>query len=100
MHFGGEHNLFHLRHLAQGTTSDLLAHAHRVHVGGVEEIDAEVEGFFIEGARVDFIQNPRAPFRGTVGHAAQTDPGDFEATVSELCVKHFAPQSIKRVNCP
>src|SRR5882724_5906227 len=82
MHLCGEHYLFHLRHLVERSAGHLFAHAHRVHVGGVEEVDAKVQGFLIEGARVDFVQDPRAPFWGAVGHASQTDPGDFEAATT------------------
>ena len=88
MHLGGEDDLFHLRHLPQGASGDLLAHPHRVHVGGVEEVDAQIQGFLEERAGVDFVEYPGPPFGSAVGHAAQTDPGNLEAAAAQLRVFH------------
>ena len=44
MHFGRDHDVIAHGHLFQMGSGDLLAEADGVHVRGVEEIDAEVNG--------------------------------------------------------
>ncbi len=82
MDFGGEDDLLHRRHLTQGTPGYFFARAHRVHVCGVEEVDAEVERLSEERSRVSFIEHPRSPFRRAVAHAAETDSRNEQATLT------------------
>src|SRR5678815_3029054 len=88
MHLGRKDYLFHFCHLAKCAAGHLLARAHRVHVGRIEEVDPEIERSSIERLCFRFIENPRPPLRGSVTHAAKTDPGDDEAAVAEWCVLH------------
>ena len=53
-----------LRHRAQRAAGDLLAHAERVHVGGVEEVDAVLERVAEERLR---RRLRRAPTAATCG---------------------------------
>ena len=57
----------------------LLAHAARVHVGGVEEVDAVLERALDEGAARRLVQHPRPPGRRAVGHGAEAEPRDLQA---------------------
>jgi hypothetical protein len=53
----------------------LLARAERVHVGGVEEVDAGVERLLDERARRRLVERPgmRALIGGAEAHAAEAD---------------------------
>src|SRR5438477_10767421 len=93
MHFGSEDDLFHFRHLTQCASRYFFTDTHRVHVGGVEEVDAKVERFLIEGSRVDFVEDPWSPFRSAVGHAAETNPRDLQSAAAQLSVLHQALRS-------
>ena len=79
MDFGREYDLVQFGHLSEGTACYFLADAQRIHVGGVEEIDPELERFLEERPRVHVVENPGTPFWRPVGHAAETDPRDNEA---------------------
>ncbi len=59
------------RDLGEGAAGDLFAGAERVHVGGVEEIDASVEGTAEEGLAGLFVEDPFAPLGRAIGHAAE-----------------------------
>ena len=50
-----------VRHRSQRAAGDFLAHAERVHVGRVEEVDAAVEREPEERLRRAFVEHPRAP---------------------------------------
>ena len=76
------------REVAQRPADDLLAHALRVHVGGVEEGDAELERPPDERPAVLFVQHPRAPGRRAVGHRAEAQPRDLQARSSEIEMLH------------
>ena len=72
--------------------------AARVDVGGVEEVDAEIEGLPEEGLALLFVEGPgvaagRKGRRGgyAVGHAAEADAGDFQAGLAEIDVVHSIP---------
>ena len=64
---GRDHDLVSLREVAQGAADDLLARAVGVGVGGVEEIDAELEGSLDERPARFLVERPgmrlRAPAR-------------------------------------
>ena len=81
--------------MLEETADDDFAVAAGVDIGGVPEIDAEIEGLAEEGRTIGFVERPRlaagkwfASSGRTVGHAAETDAGDFEAGVAEIEVVH------------
>ena len=55
----------------QGAAGDLLADAERVHVGGVEEVDAGLERAAKERLRRGLVEDPRPPLGRAVAHAAE-----------------------------
>jgi hypothetical protein len=76
--------------LEQGPADDLLARAVGVHVGGVEEVDAEIQGLLQERAARRLAQGPgvRAAVGLAIAHAAEAKAGDIEAGAAELGVLH------------
>lgn len=72
-----------------GAAEDFFTDAEGVHVGGVEEVDAEIPGFGDEGDAVGFFEDPLPPLLGTVGHHAEAEAGDFEAGGAEAGVLHL-----------
>jgi hypothetical protein len=61
-HLGGDDHLVAPRpEILQRAPEDLLAPAEGVHVGGVEEVDAELEGPADERAAFLLLQDPFAP---------------------------------------
>ncbi len=92
---GGDDGVFAFGVGFEEAAEDLFAGADGVDVGGVEEVDAEVEGLFEEGLAVGFVERPgvaagaeRAGRRDAVGHAAEADAGDFEAGFAEIDIFH------------
>src|ERR1051325_8065028 len=84
----GDHRFLARGQLAQRAADDFFAHAARVHVRGVEEVDARLEGALEEGTRRVFVEDPGAPRAGAVGHGAEADAGDFETGLAEIDVLH------------
>ena len=72
---GRDHDVVAVREVAQGAAEDLLAGALRVHVRGVEEVDAGVEGVPDERAGIGLAERPDrvAAVRLAVGHRADRD---------------------------
>ena len=59
---GGDHDLVTSRHVLQRASQHLLAFAQRVHVSGVEEVDAVSRAFADEGlARLSSSTHSRQP---------------------------------------
>ncbi len=87
---GRDHDLVPSGEVAQGAADDLLARAVGIGVGGVEEVDAELEGSFDERPALFFVERPgmRASLRHPVAHAAEADARDLEAGLSEIDVFH------------
>src|SRR5262245_57397273 len=69
-------------------TGDLLADAERVHVGGVEEVDARLGRPPRERRRLLLAERPLPRCRVSVAHHAQTDPRDLEAGLAQSRVLH------------
>src|SRR5699024_1900178 len=65
-----------------------LRDAAGVHVGGIEEIDAGLDRAAVEWLAGVFVEHPAAPFRGAVGHGAETQAGNLETGVAEANVLH------------
>ena len=92
---GGDDGVFAFGVGFEEAAEELFAGAGGVDVGGVEEVDAEVEGLLEEGLAVGFAESPgvaagtkRAGGWDAVGHAAEADAGDFEAGLAEIYVVH------------
>ena len=93
--FGGDDDFFAGGgEVFEGAAGDFFAGALGVHVGGVEEVDAGLDGAAVEGAGLVFVEDPVAPFAGAVGHGAEADAGDFEAGAAEVGVLH----TIRKLN--
>src|SRR5262249_18485498 len=76
---------------AQRPARHLLALPARVHVGGVEERDAEIEGLPEVRAGRLLVQDPRAPAWIAVRHAAEAETRDLEPRASDVGELHRRP---------
>jgi hypothetical protein len=87
---GRQHDLLALGEIAQGAADDLLAGAVGVDVGGVDEIDAEFQCLLDERPTLLLIKGPEmgAALRHAIGHAAEADAGNLEASLAEPDVVH------------
>ena len=74
--------------VADRAAENLLGDAARIHVGGVEEVDAALERALEERAAGFFAQDPRPPVRIAVGHGSETDPRNLEAAPPEIHILH------------
>src|SRR5688572_32114061 len=66
----------------QRAPDDFLADTPRIHVGGIEEIDAALDGPLDERPAGPFVQHPRPPLGRAVGHGAKAQRS--EEHTSEL----------------
>src|SRR5579864_9064092 len=67
---------------------NFFAYAVGIDIGGVEEIDAELEGAAQEGAALFFLEYPFPPALRAIGHDAEADARDFDAGRSKIDVVH------------
>ena len=77
---GGDDGVFALGVGLEEAAEELFAGAYGVDVGGVEEVDAEVEGLLEEGLAVGLVEGPGVAARAegasgwySVGHAAEAE---------------------------
>ena len=89
---GRDHDLAAPRVVEQRPADDLLARSGRIHVGGVEEVDAEVERLLQERPARRLAEGPdvAAAVGLAVAHAAEAEARDVEAGAAELGVFHGA----------
>jgi hypothetical protein len=87
---GADDHVVAVGEVVQGAAQDLLAGAEGVHVRGVEEVDARVQGVLDQGAAVLLAEGPdrMAALGLAVRHGPDGDRGDFQAAVAELDVAH------------
>ena len=72
--FGGDDEVFAAGlELAEEFAGDDLTVAERVHVGGVEEVDASLDGALDKGASFIFGKDPLTPLLVAVGHHAEAE---------------------------
>src|SRR5262249_53152635 len=71
----------------------------RVHVGSIKEIDVDLEGAADEGTCLLFLEHPRPPLLGAIGHGAEAQARYFESGASEIDVVH-RQAAIKTVMSP
>ena len=76
-----------------------FASAARVHVGGVEEVDAEVEGRPEVLAGGGLVEHPGPPGGIAVGHAAQGEARDLDPRTPQPRVLQGVP-SVSSRNAP
>jgi hypothetical protein len=90
VHLGRDDHLLARHHREQRRPGDLFAAARGVDVGGVEEVDAEIERLTKERHRVVAIERPGlvAPGWLAVTHATEADARDLEAGRTEGDVLH------------
>src|SRR5207248_5034849 len=93
VHLGGKHDLVPIGVLGERAADDLLTGAVRVHVGGVEEVDAGLHRAPDEGPAGFLVQRPgvAAPVGQAVTHAAQADSRHLETGRTEPQVVHGLP---------
>src|ERR1700722_13021993 len=91
--FGRDDDIVALGEVAQGAAEDLLARALRIHVGGIEEIDATVDGVLDQRTRLVFAERPhRVTAAGiTVGHRADRNGRHVQTGRAGLDVLHGYP---------
>ncbi len=81
-HLGGDDQFVESAILPEKLARDLLAPADRVHVGGVEEVEAEFKGAAEERAGGGLVEDPGAPGWIAIAHAAEAKAGDDEPRVA------------------
>ena len=82
--FGGHHDFVTIGILVQGPPNKFLAFAQRINVGGIKEVNSQIQGFFDDGATVCFVEGPFVdPAVGIAkAHAPQTNPRYVHAGVA------------------
>ena len=92
---GGDHRVFALCVGLEEAAEHALAVAGGIDIGGVEEVDAEVESLAKEGLALLLVEAPCiaaraqcAGRRNAVRHAAETDARDLEASAAKIDVVH------------
>jgi len=83
------------RAIARSAAGDFFADAERVHVRGVEEIDAGVDRAFEERLRGGFVEYPWPPARIAVTHAPERKPRNRQSTRAEPDVFHTASNKVE-----
>ena len=100
--FGGDDHPVALRKVFQRPSQHLFASACRIHVGGVEKIDPQLERAPDERPAFLLLEYPLAPALVAVGHGAQAEARHFEPRASEIHVLHIsleyhAPSGISKL---
>src|SRR5947209_8871278 len=84
VHLGGDDDLVPLREVLQSASEDLLTLPKGIDVGGIEEIDPQLEGFLDDRSAVFFVQYPfvKPMFRVPEPHATEADSRHIHSSVS------------------
>src|SRR4051794_5346927 len=90
INLGRDDDFLAAREIADRAAEYLLALAERVAVGGIEEIDAGLDGAPEERAAFFLAQRPlmKTAIAAAVAHAAEAEARDVEAGAAELGVLH------------
>ena len=90
MDLGRDHDILAARELLQRAADDFLRGAVGIDVGGIEEIDPELERLLDQRPAVFLIERPwmRAAIRNAVGHAADAQPRHAETGLAEFHIVH------------
>ncbi len=81
--FGGQHDVI-APATGQGLADDLLGLAGRIHVGGVHEVDARIEGPMDDPGRVLVVRDSERPEH----HRTETERTDLHAGTAENAISH------------
>ena len=97
---GGDHDFLAPDEVLQRPPDDFLAGPVRIHVGGVEEIDAEIERHADQRAALGLGQRPGmgAALRLAETHAAEAQAGHIKTGSAELHIVHGTPPQMARPN--
>ena len=101
---GGDDDGFAAGVCFQESPENVFAFAARIDIGGVKKIDPEFEGLAKEGLAFLFAKRPGvaagfefARGRRSIGHAAETDAGNFEAGLTEIDVVHYFSSTLLQI---
>ena len=86
--FGRDDHLVAPGEVLQRAAEDFLAGAARIHVGGVEEVDAAFERPLDERTAGGLIERPGMPVGRSVRHRAEAEARHLEASRTESGVVH------------
>ena len=96
---GGEDRMVARAEVLHRAAEDLFRDAERVHVGGIEEVDALLERPLEKRAAGLFSEHPAAPGRIAVGHDAEAEPRDFQAGAAKIHVLHAGDVTASQGSC-
>ena len=93
-HLGGDHDFVAPRKILERLSDDFLGGAVRIGIGGVEKIDAQIDGLADQRPALALGKAPGMipAFGNAEGHAAETQWGDFKAgaaKISYIAWQHF-----------
>ena len=89
-HLGGDHQFVAAGIILQCLSDDLLRRTVRIRIGGVEEIDPEVDGFADQWPALMLGQSPRviSALGNSVSHASEAQRRHLKAGIPEIFVLH------------
>jgi hypothetical protein len=87
---GSDDDLVSLRKVRERASKNLLTCPNGIDIGGIEEVDPQVKGFFDDRSALLFVEHPLMnPTAGVPEpHAAKTDARHIHAGISKLRVFH------------
>jgi hypothetical protein len=93
---GREHDVLAADEILQRAADDFLRRAVRIDIGGVEEIDAELERLLDQRATFFLIERPRMwpAIRNAVGHATDAQPRHAETGLAEFHIIHVSSSAV------
>ena len=93
--FGGENDLIAPSMRLDGAPEDAFAFAERIHVRGIEEIDAAIQGGLHDQTAERVVANPGCPLGIAERHHAEADLGNGEIRSGDLVGVHAAAPLLK-----
>ena len=88
-HLGGDdHAVARGSEILERAPQNFLAHAQRIHVGGIEKVDSQFQRALDKRPALRLLQNPLAPLLRAVGHRAQADARHLEPCRSKSGILH------------
>jgi hypothetical protein len=84
MYLGGDNDLIPIGELLQSASEDFFTLANRINIGGIEEINPQLQGFLYDWAALFFIKHPF--MNPTLGvpepHTSEADARDIHTCVA------------------
>ncbi len=99
-HLCGDYYFVPFREVAQSPARHLLACARRVHVRGIEEVDALLQRPLVERACLLLVQDPVPPFRRAIRHRPQADARNLQPRLSQTHILHERPPDLLKTYSP